>query len=108
MALGAGQRVPRAHLLTTNPVALTSRCSFPRSLYGVPPVSCSWQVIGSFSVSHKNKKNDDVSGAGAADTREAEVRIIGGTFRGRRLQYHGDPLVRPMKNRTRESLFNLI
>jgi 16S rRNA (guanine966-N2)-methyltransferase len=36
------------------------------------------------------------------------VRIIGGTFRGRRLQYHGDPQVRPMKHRTRESLFNLI
>src|SRR3982751_4735170 len=40
--------------------------------------------------------------------REVYIRIIGGTFRGRRLQYHGDPLVRPMKHRTRESLFNLI
>ena len=44
----------------------------------------------------------------SSETREAEVRIIGGTFRGRKLQYHGDPLVRPMKHRTRESLFNLI
>ena len=42
---------------------------------------------------------------GAEDT---EVRIIGGTFRGRRLRYHGDPLVRPMKHRTREAIFNLI
>lgn len=40
--------------------------------------------------------------------REAEVRIIGGTFRGRRLSYHGDPVVRPMKHRTREAIFNLI
>lgn len=43
----------------------------------------------------------------AAD-RDAEVRIIGGTFRGRRLNYHGDPVVRPMKHRTREAIFNLI
>ena len=36
------------------------------------------------------------------------MRIIGGTFRGRRLRYHGDPVVRPMKHRTRESIFNLV
>ncbi len=45
--------------------------------------------------------------ASSAD-RDAEVRIIGGTFRGRRLNYHGDPVVRPMKHRTREAIFNLI
>lgn len=36
------------------------------------------------------------------------MRIVGGTFRGRRLQYHGDPVVRPMKHRTREAMFNLV
>lgn len=40
--------------------------------------------------------------------RETEVRIIGGQFRGRRLRYHGDPIVRPMKHRVREAIFNLI
>jgi 16S rRNA (guanine966-N2)-methyltransferase len=40
--------------------------------------------------------------------RETEVRIIGGQFRGRRIRYHGDPVVRPMKHRTREAIFNLI
>jgi 16S rRNA (guanine966-N2)-methyltransferase len=44
----------------------------------------------------------------AADGREAEVRIIGGEFRGRRLRYHGDPVVRPMKHSTREAIFNLV
>ena len=44
----------------------------------------------------------------AASDSEPEVRIIGGTFRGRRLRYHGDPVVRPMKHRTREAIFNLI
>jgi 16S rRNA (guanine966-N2)-methyltransferase len=44
----------------------------------------------------------------AAGARDPEVRIIGGEFRGRRLHYHGDPVVRPMKHRTREAIFNLI
>jgi 16S rRNA (guanine966-N2)-methyltransferase len=42
------------------------------------------------------------------DDRETEVRIVGGAFRGRRLHYHGDTTVRPMKHRTREAIFNLI
>jgi 16S rRNA (guanine966-N2)-methyltransferase len=37
-----------------------------------------------------------------------DIRIIGGKFRGRRLNYHGDPVVRPMKHRVREAIFNLI
>src|SRR5882672_8353144 len=40
--------------------------------------------------------------------RDTELRIIGGTFRGRKLHYHGDPIVRPMKPRVREAMFNLI
>lgn len=36
------------------------------------------------------------------------VRIIGGAFRGRRLRYSGDPAVRPMKDRVREAVFNLL
>lgn len=39
---------------------------------------------------------------------ESELRIIGGHFRGRKLRYHGDPVVRPMKHRVREAIFNLI
>ena len=36
------------------------------------------------------------------------LRIIGGRFRGSKLQYGGDPRVRPMKERVREAVFNLI
>jgi 16S rRNA (guanine966-N2)-methyltransferase len=36
------------------------------------------------------------------------LRIIGGNFRGRKLQYIGDNRVRPMKDRVREAVFNLI
>jgi 16S rRNA (guanine966-N2)-methyltransferase len=38
----------------------------------------------------------------------AGLRIIGGQFRGRRLHYSGDPRTRPMKDRLREAIFNLI
>ena len=36
------------------------------------------------------------------------LRIIGGRFRGRRLRYSGDPRTRPMKDRLREAIFNLV
>ncbi len=36
------------------------------------------------------------------------LRIIGGRFRGRKLHYAGDPRVRPMKDRVREAVFNLV
>ena len=38
----------------------------------------------------------------------AVLRIVGGTFRGRKLAYSGDPRVRPMKDRVREAVFNLV
>lgn len=37
-----------------------------------------------------------------------ELRIIGGHYRGSKLIYHGDPQTRPMKDRVREAIFNLI
>jgi 16S rRNA (guanine966-N2)-methyltransferase len=36
------------------------------------------------------------------------LRVIGGKFRGSKLQYIGDNRVRPMKDRVREAVFNLI
>ena len=38
----------------------------------------------------------------------AGLRIIGGRFRGRTLHYTGDPRIRPMKDRVREAIFNLL
>lgn len=37
-----------------------------------------------------------------------EVRIVGGRFRGRKLPYTGDLRTRPMKDRVREAIFNLL
>lgn len=36
------------------------------------------------------------------------LRIVGGRLRGRRLLYSGDPRTRPMKDRVREAVFNLV
>jgi 16S rRNA (guanine(966)-N(2))-methyltransferase RsmD len=53
-----------------------------------------------------NKRRNVGSEPGAKEP--LGLRIIGGKFRGRKLQYTGDNRVRPMKDRVRESVFNLI
>ncbi len=47
-------------------------------------------------------------GPPSAATSPVGVRIIGGNFRGRKLEYSGDLRTRPMKDRVREALFNLL
>ena len=42
------------------------------------------------------------------DNEVVGVRIIGGALRGRLLEYSGDLRTRPMKDRVRESVFNLV
>ena len=39
---------------------------------------------------------------------ETRLRVIGGTLRGRGFRYNGDPHLRPMKDRVREAVFNLV
>lgn len=63
-------------------------------------------------------RNDAAEAAGMparhADTPPAKLaevsgmRIVGGTLRGRKIAYLGDPRTRPMKDRTREAIFNLL
>lgn len=43
-----------------------------------------------------------------AEISESELRIIGGSHRGRLFKYFGDRRTRPMKDRVREAVFNLI
>ncbi len=54
------------------------------------------------------KKASRKAKADTADTNQSEVRIIGGKYRRRRLIVPTDPRTRPMKNRVREAIFNLI
>jgi 16S rRNA (guanine966-N2)-methyltransferase len=58
----------------------------------------------------KPTRKPKVSGRTSRDAPEPVVglRIIGGRFRGRKLQYSGDLRTRPMKDRLREAVFNLI
>ncbi len=44
----------------------------------------------------------------AGQVEPSQLRIIGGTMRGRQVTYSGDPRTRPMKDRVREALFNLV
>ena len=46
--------------------------------------------------------------AAGGDEAASPPRIVGGEFRGRKLLYSGDRRVRPMKDRVREAVFNLI
>lgn len=39
---------------------------------------------------------------------DSQLRVIGGSLRGRTISYNGDPGMRPMKDRVRESVFNLV
>jgi 16S rRNA G966 N2-methylase RsmD len=62
------------------------------------------------SVPRKPKPPPKSAAAGPPRGREPpiELRIIGGSMRGRKLAYSGDPLTRPMKDRVREAVFNLV
>jgi len=48
------------------------------------------------------------SSGGTSSRQPANLRIIGGEFRGRPIRYHGDQATRPMKERVREAVFNLV
>ncbi len=56
----------------------------------------------------RNQPTKPAANRAERDRNEAVVRIIGGQFRGRKLLYSGDIRTRPMKDRVREALFNLV
>ena len=55
----------------------------------------------------RSKRNKNV-GSEPGERDAVGLRIIGGTFRGTKLEYGGDRRVRPMKDRVREAIFNLL
>lgn len=58
--------------------------------------------------SRKKKKKGDVGSEPGDRGKAAGLRIIGGKFKAVHLEYGGDHRVRPMKDRIRESVFNLM
>ena len=55
----------------------------------------------------RSKRNKNV-GSEPGERDAVGLRIIGGAFRGTKLEYGGDRRVRPMKDRVREAIFNLL
>jgi len=55
----------------------------------------------------RSKRNKNV-GSEPGEREAVGLRIIGGALRGTKLEYGGDRRVRPMKDRVREAIFNLL
>lgn len=56
----------------------------------------------------KRGKNLSKWNTNRAEAGIGKLRIVGGKFRGRLIDYSGDPVTRPMKDNIREALFNLV
>ena len=56
----------------------------------------------------KRGKNLNQWNSNRAEAGRGKLRIVGGKFRGRQVEYSGDPVTRPMKDNIREALFNLV
>ena len=57
---------------------------------------------------NKNRRYAEKRSRNVQRQSSTTLRIVGGTMRGRLLQYSGDQVTRPMKDRTREAVFNLL
>ncbi len=56
----------------------------------------------------KSKQNRPTTARSPDEGPAGDLRIVGGSFRGRKLRYHGRLETRPMKHRVREAIFNLV
>ena len=56
----------------------------------------------------RSRANAQANSPGPGAVEPVGLRIVGGTFRGRKLEYSGLRLTRPMQHRIREAAFNLV
>lgn len=56
----------------------------------------------------RSKRNKNVGSEPGDRGDSVGLRVVGGVFRGTKLEYAGDRRVRPMKERVREAIFNLL
>ncbi len=56
----------------------------------------------------KKRKTRPARSMKAERVGSTSLRVIGGRLRGQRFEYTGDPVTRPMKQRVREAVFNLV
>jgi 16S rRNA (guanine966-N2)-methyltransferase len=77
---------------------------------GVVPCFLAIAILAIMNQARKKrseKKADKHAASGQAG-KPTKLRIIGGEFRGRRIDYHGAAFTRPMKDNIRENLFNIL
>ena len=86
--------------------------AFRRNVLAARPLSATLMEVCTglrlfliMSPTHSSRSNRQRKRSPGAETK---LRIIGGRLRGRELLYNGDPGTRPMKDRTREAIFNLL
>ncbi len=62
------------------------------------------------TIDYMSRRKDQRRPAGTPNTTTVAgtLRVIGGTLRGRPIAYSGDLCIRPMKQRVREAMFNLL
>src|SRR6476661_8043397 len=56
----------------------------------------------------KRRSRNEIARPRTAGAPVVGLRIVGGSMRGRKLKYSGDLRTRPMKDRVREAVFNLL
>ncbi len=69
---------------------------------------CQGEANSTSTKRHRGGKTERNIGSEPGEKDALGLRVIGGKFRGSKLQYVGDNRVRPMKDRVREAVFNLI
>ena len=67
-----------------------------------------WLAIGDCPARPGSHLNSTNPGNIVTKMPETTLRIVGGRLRGRKFRYSGDERTRPMKDRAREAVFNLI
>ncbi|MDO5552995.1 MAG: RsmD family RNA methyltransferase [Planctomycetia bacterium] len=112
----AGQRVREAEDALKTPRILSSKefiehYNAARTALGpLPPLRVPKEETPAASSNSRSrdKRGHNVGSEPGDRGKSVGLRVIGGRYRGTKLHYGGDNRVRPMKDRVREAIFNLI
>ena len=92
-----------------DPVILVSAARTVQNRKGLPFHWSLPQWVVNESMSHKKIRSNAIRSNDAQRAiAKHTLRIIGGDLRGRHFTYSGDPRTRPMKDQTRQAVFNLV
>jgi 16S rRNA (guanine966-N2)-methyltransferase len=89
------------------PISIPQSFSVPRKPRTSRSANKAHQAPTASTQKH-DARNREGGGSELGDAPPGSLRIIGGLHRGRKLRFSGDPRTRPMKDRVREAVFNLL